>query len=129
MSSNSTAWPSQLIVPPNSTVEIYCRLEGADEPFWAINLAEDPSAIPLSFFNRRQFLNDFGVFELPSLEAPDMPPTLGLLINDTERNNQTVIVCDGFGVSRETTLFVQGMCRFIIVHKFAVGLCCFIALS
>ena len=35
--------------------------------------------------------------------------TLRLLINDTARNNQTEIYCDGVDESFQTTLFVVGM--------------------
>ena len=94
-------------MPLNSTtVEINCKLKENVEPFFELSL--DGINTPLSFFNRREFLNDQGVFELPSLESPGEPPTLRLLINDTERNNQTVVKCNGIEESRQTTLFVYG---------------------
>ena len=103
VSANLTAWPSQLIVPPNSTVEIYCRLEENTEPVLLIDLAEDTVGL-LPFSSRRELLNEHSVFELPHVT----PPTLGLLVNDTNRNNQTVIVCSGVEESRQTILFIQG---------------------
>ena len=97
-------------MPLNSTaVAINCKLEENVEPFWAIDLAED--TLPMSalqFSNRRVVLNEYGVFELPALESPGQPPTLRLLVNDTERNNQTLIDCVGVRESRQTTLFVYG---------------------
>lgn len=102
--SESSSWPSRVFVPLNSTaVEINCTINGNGETFWAINLAEDTLAFAISFFNLREVLNSYGVFELP-----DLPPIQRLLINDTERNNQTIVICSRADESRQTTLFVYG---------------------
>ena len=63
----------------------------------------------LPFSNRREQLNAHGVYELTSVESTDMLPILSLLINDTERNNQTLIVCTRSSDSPEIRLFVYGM--------------------
>ena len=57
------------------------------------------------------FLNDYGLYELQQVSgAEGEPSTQRLLINDTERNNQTTVKC--IGGDRDvlvTTLFVYGM--------------------
>ena len=57
------------------------------------------------------------------IETPGMPPTLRPLINDTARNNQTVITCTGLSESIEsieTTLFIYGMLKHINVLAVSV---------
>lgn len=77
-------------------------------PFWAVNLADDGVMADLQFTNRGEQLNQNGLFQV---ETPEMPATdLRLLINDTEKNNQTSIKCVGDSGSESfyTTLFVYG---------------------
>ena len=106
-------WPIRVFVSQNSSVQMNCTL--TDSPFWSIDLAEDASTVPLQFVTRGELLNAHGVYELPQIETPGMPPTLRLLINDTARNNQTEIICAGLRESIETTLFVDGMLHHINV--------------
>ena len=98
-----------IFVPRESTVEINCTAQDRSySPSWFINLANDTKDFPLSFIQKDE-LNDHGVHELPRIERPGMPPTLRLLINDTSRNNQTVIICDQSATTSSTTiLFVLG---------------------
>ena len=104
---SETPWPvPYLFVSQSSTVQIICRTDNMNlHPFWSIDLAND-SLAPLQFSTRGEQLNNYGLYEL---ETPGMPTVLTLLINDTARNNQTVINCSGDRTSSETTLFVLGM--------------------
>ena len=101
-------WPIRVFVPLNSSVQMNCTT-GSATPFWSINLAEDAVPTPLQFATRGTELNAHGLYELPQIETPGMPPTLRLLINDTARNNQTDIYCSNDGNTFTTTLFVFGM--------------------
>ena len=102
-------WPvSYLPVPQGSTVQVNCTTN-SDSPLWSIDLRSDLVTAHLQFDKRSARLNAHGLYELPRIETPGMPPTLRLLINDTARNNQTVIHCIGNSKSVQTTLFVFGM--------------------
>ena len=96
-----------LFVPQDgSTVEIICRAEdNSNTPFWAIDLANDSSLLPLPFSTRNEQLNAHGVYELSQQESP---LTLRLLINNTAANNQTEINCDRGALSITTILTVFG---------------------
>ena len=83
------------------------------KPFWSIDLADDLIEAPLTFLVRRDQLNDHGVFEIPRPHAR-MPTMLTLFINDTARNNQTVIECAGDREDYRTTVFIYGMFADII---------------
>ena len=104
-------WPvPHLFVPRESTVEINCTAgDRSYRPFWLIDLANDTKSFSLQF-NQEEQLNAHGVYQLPKIETPGMPPTLRLLINDTLRNNQTKIQCDQSATAPESTtiLFVLG---------------------
>ena len=76
--------------------------KGAENPIWSIDLAND------SVSTQQHILNAHGVYELPRIETPGMPPTLRLLINDTALNNQTEIFCTGESTSNHSTLFILG---------------------
>ena len=77
--------------------------------FWSIDLANDSASTQYQFSSREDILNDHGMYELPQIETPGMPPTLRLMINDTTGNNQTEILCTGGNKSIHTTLFIIGM--------------------
>ena len=96
-----------LFVPQDSAVIINCTT-GDDTPHWTIDLGNDSTTSQYQFSSRRKELNAHGVYELPWIESPGMPPTLRLLINDTTINNQTVIHCIGDNKSYSSTLFVAG---------------------
>ena len=95
-------WPvPYFFVSQSSTVQIICKTDSMN-PFWSINLANDSlRTTSLQFSTRGEQLNEHGLYEL---ETPGMPTVLTLLINDTARNNQTVIDCSGDRTSFETTL-------------------------
>ena len=97
-------WPMPYVfVPRESTVELNCTAQ------WVIDLANDTTDFPLPFNLIQEELSAHGVYELPMIETPGMPPTQRLLINDTERNNQTVIRCvRSVAVFSATTLFIHG---------------------
>ena len=59
--------------------------------FWSIDLAIDTSTVQYQFPNGATTLNNAGVYELPREKNAI---TLGLLINDTAKNNGTVIHCN-----------------------------------
>ena len=103
----SEPWPIPLFVPQNSTIIINCTTD-SDTPFWSIDLANDSTDTQYHFSTRNDTLNAHGVYELPRIKPPGMPPTLGLLINDTTINNQTEIFCVGEIKSFQTTLFAVG---------------------
>ena len=74
-----------------------------DTTFWAADLGSDSKSV--QFRAGDKVFNDHGLYELPQT---GMPPTLTLLINDTERNNQTEIFCNRDGMELFTTLFIFG---------------------
>ena len=95
-------WPMPyLFVPQTSAVLINCT---ANFPVWSIDLVNDSSTVQDQFNSRSAKLNAHGLYELPQIETPGMPPTLRLLINDTARNNQTDIYCSNDGNTFTTTL-------------------------
>ena len=104
-------WPvPYLFVPRESTVEINCTArDGSYRPFWLIDLSNDTKDFPLRFADQQELFNARGVYQLPQIETPGMPTTVRLLINDTQRNNQTDIHCDQSETTGSTTtLFVLG---------------------
>ena len=88
-------------------------MSGTSDPdfFWAIDLSDDMTNFALRFISTGEntTLNAHGVYELPPIETPGMPTTLRLLINDTARNNGTVINCGSVTSARSTTMFVLGI--------------------
>lgn len=76
--------------------------DGGDDPFWAADLASDMKSVQFRAIDKE--FNDHGLYELPKI---GMPPTLRLLINDTERNNETEIYCNK-DEELSTTLFIFG---------------------
>ena len=99
-------WPRFVYVPHNASVYINCTTDSSD-PFWAINPAEDELDSFLQFGNRGEDLNNEGLYDIKVSEGT-VPPTLRLLINDTEVNNQTVIECVGRTVTHRTVIFLYG---------------------
>ena len=99
--------PNYIFIPRESAVIINCIADG-EKPFWSIELANDSTSTQHQFSTRQSILNAHGVYELPQIETPGMPPSLRLLINDTEVNNQTEIHCTGETTSISSTLFIIG---------------------
>ena len=98
-------WPvPYLLVPRNSTVEMYCTAN-RDSTFWSVDLANDTSNI--QYRNGDKEWITHSVYELPRMQNTDMLPVLRLLINDTGVNNQTEIFCNNRHLLA-TTLFVYG---------------------
>ena len=97
----------------NNYHHLICIADG-EQPFWLIDLANDSVSTQHQFTTRRELLNAHGVYELPQIEIPGMPPTLRLLINDTKVNNQTEILCNGENKSIHSTLFITGKCHDLI---------------
>ena len=111
----SEPWPVYVFAPQDSTIIINCTAD-SEHAFWSIDLANDSVSSQHQFSSREDILNDHGVYELPQIETPEMPPTLRLLINDTIRNNQTRIQCDRKATSESTTtLFVVGK---VLIHHY-----------
>ena len=98
-------WPSQqLFLPQNATVELRCTaLDAGDTPFWAADLAGDSKSV--QFRAGDSEFNENGLYALPE---EGTPPTLRLLINDTARNNQTVVYCNRDEMELSSILFVYG---------------------
>ena len=114
----SEPWPVPYVfAPQESTIVINCTADG-QQPFWSIDLANDSVSTQHQFSTRRELLNAHGVYELPQIEIPGMPSTLRLLINDTEVNNQTEILCNGENKSIHTTLFIISKCHDLITINF-----------
>ena len=107
------SWPSFVYVPHNASVYINCTTDRSD-PFWSINPAEDELDSFLQFPTRGEDLNNEGLYDIKV--AGGMPPTLRLLINDTEVNNQTVIECVGRAVTHRTVIFLYG--KYTVSFKF-----------
>ena len=86
-------WPTPfLLVPQGSSVRMTCRADrNSPTIFWSIDLAIDTSTVQYQFPNGATTLNNAGVYELPREKNAT---TLGLLINDTAKNNGTVIHCN-----------------------------------
>ena len=100
------SWPRFVYVPHNASVYKNCTTD-SDNPFWSIDPAGDGLETPLQFSTRREALNNEGLFNIEVSEGT-VPPTLRLLINDTEVNNQTVIECVGEIVTHRTVIFLYG---------------------
>ena len=102
---------TKTFAPISSSVIINCELTSTtqtNDAFWAIDLSGVASNYQYRFTpsnHETSILNDHGVYELPPIETPGMPPTLRLLINDTASNNGTKILCS---TGQSTTLFVFG---------------------
>ena len=99
-------WPRFVYVPHNASVYINCTTD-SNNPFWSINPAEDELDTPLQFATRGEDLNNEGLYDI-KVSGGTVPPTLRLLINDTEVNNQTVIECVGRTVTNRTVIFLYG---------------------
>ena len=95
-----------MYVPHNASVYINCTTD-SNNPFWSINPAEDELDTFLQFFTRGEVLNDEGLYDI-EVSGGTVPPTLRLLINDTEVNNQTKIECIGRAVTNTTVIFLYG---------------------
>ena len=86
-----------------------CRADSTSPSlFWSIDLASDTSAIQFQFATEGQTLNADGVYQLPQIETSENTITLGLLINNTAKNNGTTILCRRGTQSLESTLIVLG---------------------
>ena len=102
-----------MYVPHNASVYINCTTD-SNNPFWSINPAEDELDRFLQFPTRGEDLNNEGVYDIGVAEGT-VPPTLRLLINDTEMNNQTVIECVGRAVTNTTVIFLYGELMYTIL--------------
>ena len=100
------SWPRFVYVPHNASVYINCTTD-SNNPFWSIDPADDELETPLQFATRGEALNNEGLYDIEVLGGT-VPPTLRLLINNTELNNQTVIECVGERVNLRTVIFLYG---------------------
>ena len=109
-------WPQPVFLHRDSSAFLNCTLTNdASEPFWGIDLSNDTIMRELQFVgSQTDQLNSRGVYKLPSIETLGLPQILRLLINDTARNNQTLITCTGSTETVETTLFVYGRFKYLI---------------
>ena len=96
-------WPTTVYVPRNASVFINCATS-YDNAYWAIDVAGDSyNFLPIAA--SRDYLNNYGVYELPPVKMPGMHRSiLRLLINNTDINNRTVIECFGGNNRNRTTL-------------------------
>ena len=105
----SEPWPTPVLyIPQDVHVMMSCRADGNSPPFWSIDLANDSSPVQLQFGSRQEQLNSFGFYEVPQIEISGIPLILRLLINETARNNGTVIFCSRDKMELHTTLSVFG---------------------
>ena len=100
-----------LLVPRVSTVQINCTAQTGNSRSVRVtlseNLADDSRVrIRIRTGSNEMTISDDGAFRLQCIETPEMPQTLRLLSNDTERSNGMEIVCGCSGAN--TTLFVFG---------------------
>ena len=100
------SWPRFVYVPHNASVYINCTTD-SNNPFWSIDPAGDELNTPLQFTTRGEELNNEGLYDI-EVSGGTVPPTLRLLINNTELNNQTVIECVGERVNLRTVIFLYG---------------------
>ena len=109
-------WPTPfLFVPPKSSVQINCLADSTSlSGFWAIDLASDSSRVPFQFATQGAILNTHGVYELPPIHASENSTILRLLVNDTVKNNGTIIHCTPAVLTSDTTLFVLGKSTIIL---------------
>ena len=108
-------WPETLYAPHNASIYINCTLgrESQETPFWAISLADIDTELQFFAPSQRQRLNNRGLYELPQIETPGMPPILRLFINNTSVNNNTVIKCSSLNDGiHQTTLYLYGTGRY-----------------
>ena len=105
----SEPWPMPILyVPQDAHVMMNCTADGNSPPFWSINLANDSSTLPHQFGTRQEQLNSYGFYEVPKIEISGMPLILRLLINETAKNNGTVIFCSRDKMELSTTLSIFG---------------------
>lgn len=102
----SEPWPEPLFIPQDACILMNCT---TDSPIWSIDLANDSTSLQLQFGSKMEELNSYGFYEI---ETPGTLPTLRLLINETTRNNGTVIYC---GRVLSTTFSVFGKLNIILV--------------
>ena len=116
----SEPWPvPYLFTPRDSTIKMNCTaLVGTRSPIWLIDIANDEVMLPLQFGNQDEELNAAGVFEI---DTPETPTTVGLLINNTAGNNQTVINCNRLGTVATTTLFVFSRSLLMYCNSYTVN--------
>ena len=111
-------WPTPfLFVPPKSSVQINCLADSTSLFFWAIDLASHSSHVQFQFATQGAILNTHGVYELPPIHTSENSTILRLLVNDTVKNNETIIHCTPAALtsdSIDTTLFVLGKSTIIL---------------
>lgn len=98
-------WPTTVYVPRNASVFINCTAFHDNAHWdWEIDVAGDNyNFLPLAISG--EYLNKYGIYELPPVEMPGMSGSiLRLLINNTNINNRTVIECFGGNNRNRTTL-------------------------
>ena len=106
------AWPTpNVLIPVNSTVLMNCTTN-LSRPYWSIDIPADDTGARsfVDLGGQEMSLNENGLYNLQKVSIEGGPITLRLLINDTERNNQTVVNCIAENqVILKTTLFIYGM--------------------
>ena len=96
-----------LLVPQDAYVLMNCTAGSHLSPVWSIDLANDSSSVQFQFGSRMELLNSHGFYELPKIEMSGTVIILRLLVNETTRNNETVIYCS-HNSAPYTTLSVFG---------------------
>ena len=109
----TTPWQPQTNIPQNSLIYATCTsdTESAQSLYWSILLANVSTFSQFDGTSNSRFLNERGIYEIEQ----ETLETIRLLINNTEGNNGTMIVCSAIDINTaniitisETTLIVPG---------------------
>ena len=99
-------------MPQNSTIQINCTANSsAHSPVWSILLSGTTAISQFSFQASIRLLNSRGFYKIPLPEEPGTLEIIQLLINRTDGNNGTLILCNDVVSSTlfsETNLIVFG---------------------
>ena len=110
----SPPWERTTYVPHNSSVRINCTANSSVySPVWSILLSGTTAITQFSFERSIMLLNSRGFYKvpLPEVQTGTLNKTIQLLINNTEGNNGTLIMCNDIvsaTLFSETTLIING---------------------
>ena len=101
----ASPWQENTYVPQNSSIHMTCTGERNQVLYWSIQLADSETDTQFDYPSSISILNGHSIYEI-GINASD---TIGLLINNTEGNNASIIQCvDGNTVTTisQTTLII-----------------------
>ena len=130
----SPPWERITYVPQDSIVHINCTANSSiHNPVWSILLSGTTAISQFSFPPSISLLNRRGFYEVMLPEVPGTLKIIQLLINITQGNNGTRIMCNDVVSSTlfsETNLIIVGKNRILVnPHTDSEPIYCFRALS